>query len=672
MNAPLKSTKQNINNGGASSRRRFFTVPPKPRSSWRQRFGGKIEQLRSQISEKYKNEFAEIERDNKERIDRREIELFSHIAIRYCVFLAAVIIFFAILFVYAAPPRGIIKALEGKEYISIPDAELCFGEGCLNDPARIHKIKLPFLNISSLPDYQDHDLFYRIKPNFGAEQLKGGMDTLVIPRAWGDAIIYRSGTVIAARPNLRPIVFIENPDDEIVVHIRKPSGGKFGIRGISPPFVCDRQLARELEDELNGEPFQIQYSYVAQLSGLWLFLVTFLTFPYRPELFAFLALFGIETLRSSIWHLNDRGEVLFSPLVDTIICNSLLVAATLTTVFFVGLFFRCSIRKILRFFAKNSLKFAGTAFASYFLLSSICSRLNGESTLFIVLWLLAFLISTLLITPILLYLFTNGPRNRVFLGISVLGIIAYWAGRNVYDRLLPEWEIHTEYTNHLHFFFFMAIVLAIEIGRTEVRIKEAYSLLPRDVVRLINIRKESWKEGFVILLDVVGWSSMLRSLEASETPEFMRKVNEYLLSHFDDPGVSVVTGTGDGFYLTYEGELTDERFQMVTDACIKLARNRPSFHELGLPYPALRDKRIIVRSAIGYGQYYAGLAKTEHLKKDFLAGFIATLLARVIGNDKNPTGPKILVESPLDKYRGRRLIFTQETKGDKVEYWLLD
>lgn len=672
MSAPLKFREQKVKDRGEPSRPRFSTVEPGRRSPLRKTFDEKIGQLRSSVNEKYKKEFEEIERDTKERADRREIELFSHILIRYCVFLAAAIIFVAILFFYAAPPRGIIKALEGKEYISIPQAELCFGKGCLDDPSRIHKVELPFLNIASLPDFQDHDLFYRIKPNLSAEQIQNGMDTLVLPRVWGDAIVSRSGSVIAAGPNVRPIVFISGSTDDIVVHVKRPSGGKFGIRGISAPFVTDRELARELEDELNGESFQIRYSFVAQLSGLWLFLVTFLTFPYRPELFAFLALFGIETLRSSIFHLNYRGEAVFSPIVDGILSNAFIATATLTSVFFIGLFFRCSISKIVNYLTKNSMKIVGSATAGYILLSAITPTLSGENTLFIVLWFLATTISILLIKPILLYLFVNGLKSRLLLGISVLGIIGYWSGRNIYDRFLLESAITTEYTNHLHFFFFMAVVLAIEIGRTEVKIKEAYSLLPRDVVRLINSKRESWKEGFVVLLDVVGWSSKLHRLDASETPEFMRKVNEYLLSHFDDPGVSVVTGTGDGFYLTYEGDLTEDRFQLVTDACIKLAQNRPTFLELGVTSSAIKHERIIVRSAVGYGLYYAGLAKTAHLKKDFLAGFIATLLARVIGNDQNPKGPRILLGSALDKFRGRRLTFTQETKGEKVEYWTLN
>ena len=66
--------------------------------------------------------------------------------------------------------------------------------------------------------------------------------------------------------------------------------------------------------------------------------------------------------------------------------------------------------------------------------------------------------------------------------------VGYWIGKNINDyySVIDRHEILSTYQNHLHFFFVVAIILAIEIGRTEIKIKEAFSFLPKEVVRLIG------------------------------------------------------------------------------------------------------------------------------------------------------------------------------------------
>lgn len=626
--------------------------------------------LREKLSSRYRSSFDLIENETKVRMARNETALFSHPFIRAPVFIAALVVFLSIL-KYTELPRHMGKILElEKNVILSPQVELCFGIDCLKKADKIHHVKLPFFDIRKFPDFQEKDLFYRIRVSIPSEKKDKRIDTLVVPLVWGDSTVYRSGVMVASGPNIWPIVPILSPTDDIVIHVESPSGSKYGIRGTFPPFLSDKKFARDIESELLREPFKSQYAFVAQLSGFCLLLIMYLSFPYRPELFAFLVLFGLETLRGWLYFNTRAGVVLLSPLIDKIIDSLLLITATFTVVFFIGMFFRRSVSEVWSFLSHRIGWILGTMIVVYIFAVSTFSSLSSDNALFIAAWLTVTFISGFLVKDTIIYLFCQRLNIRLALGFCALLGVGYWAAVNIYDHFLLNTAITSTHTNHLHFFYIMSVVLGIEIGRTEVKTKEAFSLLPKEVVRLIHDKKESWREGVVVLVDVVGWSSKLNHLDETETPDFMRKINEYLLAAFDEPNVSVSTGTGDGFYLTIEGEPSEEQFDKLLSGCKNLAQLRPRFEELGIDFKKIKQERLIVRSMIGYGRYYAGMAKIKNLKKDFLAGFIATQLARGIGDDSDPKGPRIICGSRLDKHQGGRPTLSQVTKGETIRYWL--
>lgn len=633
-----------------------------------------LEHLQNRIGTRYKTQFEEIDQESKLRMSKNELALFSHPLLQFSVFLGALVVFLSLLS-FTAPPQPLVDTLVGENIIYIKEVELCFSQGCLSDPSKIHKVTLPhYVEPSNFSDFQDHDLFYRIRPNLTRGDLASGLDTLLIPILWGNASVYRSGVLLASGPNFWPLIPILDSSDEIVIHISSPSGQKFGIRGTFAPFVSKNELARKLEVGLQGELFKLRYAFVAQLAGMCLLLIMFITFPYRPELFAFLVLFGIETLRSWLVILFENGSELLSPKGDQILYGFLCAMGAFAVIFFVGLFFRRSFLAMIKDIGDRLGIVSFSLIIGYFGLTSLFP-IRGQNALFIVVWLDALWLSWLISKNSLLYLFHRKLSLRFLLGTSSLCAIGYWSLNNVYDHFVTLFNLHritSPYQNHLHFFFVMAMILGIEIGRTEIKIKEAFSFLPKEVVRLIHDHKEEWREGFVILVDVVGWTSKLNRLDGSETPIYMRKINEHLLSTFDEPNASVISGTGDGYYFTFEEAPSAARFQKLTQACVRLAQDRPTFDDLGVNHESVRNEKLIVRSAIGYGRYYTGFAKTKYLKRDFIAGFLITLLARVIGNDTNPTGPRVLAGLELDSFKSTKPTFIQETKGASTEYWIVD
>ncbi|MDR3606509.1 MAG: hypothetical protein P4M08_03910 [Oligoflexia bacterium] len=632
-----------------------------------QRLEQYLSKWRPAIERRFARQFAQIEEETKERSASNEVALFAHPMIRFCVFISSIAVFITILH-YTAPPVPIKQALADHNVVFVPDANLCFGYGCLDDPKRNHKVQLPFFDLKIFRDYQDHDLYYQFNPKLSDENKRKGLDTLLIPILWGDGEVFVDNKLISDGPNYWPLVPISG-GETIRVHFRSPSGEKFGIRGLMPPFITDRFFARSFEKDVNGQPFQFQYSFVAQLAGFCLLLIMFLTFPYRPELFSFLVLFALETIRAYLFLVRDRGETIFSPKLDEITYNALLICAAVALVFFIGTFFRRTLRSICRFFLKNLVTLTVGLTVGYFTLTSYSPSLPGEDALFISVWVAATISSILLVRDTILFLSKPGSKLRLTIGLSALAGALYWAALNIRDHLTLTSAITTEYNNHLHFFFFMSTVLGIEVGRTEIKIREAFSLLPKEVVRFIHDPRECWREGFVVLVDVVGWSKVLRTLPESETPSYMRGVNEYLLSVLDEPKASVVTGTGDGFFMTFEGDPSEERFNKLIRACSLLAQRRPTLESIGVGIENIRNERIIVRSAIGYGRYYIGFVQTKNLKKEFLAGFLATALARAIGNEKNPSSVRVLSGSILDRYRNNEQVETQVTKDEKIEYW---
>lgn len=631
-----------------------------------------MNRLRGYLEVRYKEEFRRIEVESEMRKAGGELAMFSHPILRFGVFLGALAAFFTILS-FTAPPRGIVKALEGKTYVSIKNVELCFGQNCLSDPTKIHHVTLPFFNISEFKDFQPRDLYYRMKPRLSDAQIAGRFNTILFPIPWGNTDIYRSGTLLSGGVNFQPVASIVGSDDDFVLHVKTPSGGKFGLRGIFQPIVGDSSLIREIERELNGEPFKLKYALVAQLSGICLLLIMFLTFPYRPELFAFLVMFGFETLRSSLIISEASGTSILPKEFDLIVQGILMFAGAIASLFFIGLFCRRSIRFILNLLSRKLLFFAAALFVGYFVLTTSFDDLSSRDALYTVTWSCVLWFAILLTKDCLLFLFQKQLNIRFFLTMLGMASLAYWVVKNNLDHIYSKQSIESNYQNHLHFFYSMSAILAVEIGRTEIKIKEAFSFLPREVVRLIHDKKETWREGFIVLVDVVGWTSKLQKIDVEEIPEFCRVIDQYLLSFFEnEPHASVVAGTGDGFYFTFEGPPRRETIDRLIKACQDLAQNQPRFRAIAPQFSQLTTETLIVRSAIAYGRYYTSVVQSPKgiLKRDHCIAFELPLLQRVIGNDRYPKGPRVLSHKITDQFRNDRPLEIQTTKNDSVAYWL--
>ncbi|MGE4131105.1 MAG: hypothetical protein AB7F86_05670 [Bdellovibrionales bacterium] len=624
------------------------------------------DRLRQWLTTRYQTKFKSIEEESKRRIAGNELAMFSHPAIRFGVFLAAMLAFLSILH-FSRPPELLTKQLAGKNLEYRPNVELCFGQNCLADSKQIHKLSLPFFDLKSLAGFQEHDLFYRITVDRKPSEL-ANQDTLFLPLVWGDAQIYRDGILLSSGPNLQPLIPLPTSHHEITVHVLNPSGRKFGIRGTFAPFLTDRQLAREVEKTLQNEPFQSRSAFIAQLSGMCLLLIMFLTFPYRPELFAFLVFFAIETLKAQLVLVYNMGSSVVSPQTDAVLEGVLVVAGALASVFFLSLFFRRSYYTVVHYLATNLIRIFATIGAGVMALVYL-GPLTFKDAFFTTAWLCALGMSVDLTRHSLAYLYTHRLFIRLGVSSSALAALTYWVAANVRDVWVYETAITSVGYNHLHFFFVMACILAFEIGRTEIKIKEAFALLPREVVRLIHDRRTQWREGYVVLVDVVDWSAQLALLDEADTPEFIQKVNEYLLSYFDESASSVASGTGDGFYFTLEAPASEFGLSRLVKICEALATRRPTYSELGIQLAAVKDAQIRVRSAIAYGRYFTGVAEVKFLKRDYTAGFLMTALARVIGNDSDPSGPRILAGSALDQFNHKNMNLVQKTKGITVTYW---
>ncbi len=608
-----------------------------------------IQKFQKWLGTRYQKDFEEIDRANEERVNKNEIAIFSQRWVRVLFFGITLGSFLAIL-KWSEPPYSLKPFLEERKVIYQPQAILCFGKNCLQNFERHHRVQLPFLDLNQLPDYQERDLFYRIEVDLTDEQLKAGYDTFFYYNVLGDAEFYRDGKLVQHGIDMKPIIPLFKNHHTIEIKVNSPSGNRFGMRGISAPFLTDRVTARDMERRLNGEKHQLQTAFVAQLAALCLLLVMYVTFPYRPELFAFLILFLLEILRLN-FYLN-QARIFFTRNVDLMISHTLFFFACFALLFFVATFFRYSLDRLKSWILHYSLRVVVIVAITDVAITSLFPTVDTSKAFFISLLGVFWVISMMISVYPLIFLYQTNKKTRCTLGALMLIGITYWVWMNILDYSTLQIKLVYHQTYDLHFFFWMASVLGIEIGRTEIRVKQALSLLPREIGAVIQKSEMKWRNGFMILLDVVGWSKMLTQLEEDETPLFMQKINEYLLSHFDHPGVSICKGTGDGFYLTFEAAPTQELLQKWQDACQKLASTRPSPEAIGFSHPALADERIVVRSAIGYGSYYFGFAQTKHLKKEFVASRVIYQLTQIMGNHSDPKGavilPGVLNSNPSD------------------------
>ena len=572
------------------------------------------------------------------------------------------------------PPREAIKTLEQQKVMYLENTEICFGIDCLENSEKIHKIKLPFFNFELFSDYRNNDLFYRFQVKSINDNHSDEFSTLIIPPVLGDSLMYWDGELNHTGNKFFSTFAIKKNLHELVIHVRVPSDGKFGIRSIYPPFISSREFGKTFIKELEGEKFQAQYSIVAQLAGFCLLLVLYLAFPYRPEVFSFLLLFLVQTIQSNLRISRYMGYIDINPILYDVFYNSMYVLAFVALFFFIAQFFRYPMSKIREWTEQHAWKVAIISGALYFALTYSYPTLSAANAFFIALWLLALPLSLLMAHKPLLYLIHKKAYLRSALGMLALAGVGYWVWANVTDHFVLYTKITPTYNNHLHFFFIMAVVLGIEIGRTEIRMKQAFSLLPTEVVQTLQQSgpvqsATQWREGYVMLLRVANWDKLIAKLSDRQLPKFIQKVNEYVLSHFDEPSVSVGQGTEDGFYLTCQGPPEEWRLKEWIRACEKIALIRPPLKDLGVSFSEVRDEKIIVRSAIGYGRYYFGFAQAANLRKDLMAGFQGTHLARVIGDHPDPGGPRILCGNALDTYRGQHKVAEQVTKGTTWKYW---
>lgn len=627
---------------------------------------------KSSISGFFRNSFELLDRDADERRRNNEVNKYNRPAVIGVIACALLAVLYGAKESLTPPPSIVPELLENPStYFLVSEGTVSFSETGIK-----HPIRLPERGLNKIHGFDPKNIWYEFRMEIPAERFVPNRTGLMIPKIWGRSEVYVNGHKSDFGKDIWPILALKDPRNTVRVHVAAENEFKFGIRATYPLVVADIDRLRVLAARVEAQFLLPLRVLVAQLVVGALFIALFLVLPAKPELLTFVAFTLTNVLYGYFQFARDKNEiVLFGSWFGqewAVLCLDSLRSYLL---FRFGLeFFRLT-RNRIRQISKTAL-ITGLAFVpSLWFFFSRVSPNSDPWTLVHVLQQAFFFVCTMIVSVwVCGYLFFHlRHHSRAALGLIVFAGLAYTFGSNIRDFWLVQEKITGEFRNHLLTYFVMAGIIAIEYARTEREKHQLARNLPREqrekFYRKVGNLKPS-HEGFVLLVDGVGFSSLQERVALEEQGSASDRLNSFLLSRAGTiEGASVLNGTGDGFYFAWEAPYSEDRFLEIARMASRLSSEKLSF-DLGSEAWELR-----FRCALGYGTYFVGVSESAGLARDFSAGKLLTDLARVIGSASGSMGIRILAEGELGAKLVESLVPIQSLEGKhgaRFKYGQLD
>ena len=619
-------------------------------------------------------EGSNFEVESRLRAQDRDLERLRPASLRILILLCALI---ALCFAFnLASPKKELKILLTKvRHVFIDSGQICSHQ----DSATTCKVvSFPpgehgWLNVTTkLPI----EYFFTIK--LTKMQTDMELTDLLIPTIWGESSVFRNGILIFHGRDILDALTLLPGINKIRIVVTASSGQKLGIRGLFPPTILTTKEALRFRDHIIQEPLTWRLTIALQLMVVAILALFWVWSKNQPELLFFLILALIEILKNTLnIFYKSEGLTLFSPAIDAGIEESLRSISVFLAVPFALAVCRVPLRYMTDMPRKYGLQYLGIVVATTIALTSTAAKLPlstarslgfvAASTFFII-W---------LTWPRLRYLVASKLYSRFILSSAILAAVMVWYYRFAADLLHLYSKITTEYNNQLLFFVVMAGFLAFQFGKTEARFSTVKSLLARESVRKVENAPMQVEErrGFVVLVDIVGWTRKRRRIKSEETRNlYSQKTLEALFGAFDLAEFSVPQQHGDSVFFTCTSAPTRERFYDIVARCKALCLNRPTLAELGIATPEVANERFIARGTVFYGAYDIVIAESGFHKKEAFMGDAPESCARIIGNDPDPRRIRIVAGGELDAFRPADApILVAEGKGVSDEppwkYW---
>jgi hypothetical protein len=606
------------------------------------------------------------------RIRDQDLEKLRPAPLRIFIALAATITLVGA-FRLAAPPIHPITRIEKFNHLYISTGQMCWDTG---QSLTCKEVRFP-PGDADRPNAQTRlPVEYRLDVMNDSKAENLGLSSLLIPMIWGQSTVYRNDILMFRGPNTFDFVPLLPGLNRILIKVTSPSEQKVGIRGIYPPTLLSAESATDFRDALLRDStiydlaLGLQLMIVAVLAMFWVWSKS------QPELLFFLIVAIIEVLKNSLWIVMNAGQTFMAATTDQKIYESLGSLSILLTVPFALAVCRVPLRQMTDMPRKYGLQYLGIVIATAVALMSLLNAMPISSARTIGFIAASAVFVLWISVPRLSYMLFKQLYSRFFLtALTMTGVIV-WYSRLVLDLSHLYTHITTEYNDQLFFFVVMAGLLAYQFGKTESRFSQVKKLASREAIHKVERQHiKGSRIGFIILVDIVGWTAMRRSIPTDEgRNEFSEITLRTLFEAFDSADFSVPHQGGDSVFFTRESGLSKEVYEDALRRCKTLCLRRPTMKELGVTAPEVADKIFIARSAIYYGPYDIVIAKSKHHHKETFTGDAPETCTRIIGNEPDPKTVRIVADTALDAFRPDGVqIAVAAGKGNKDEpdwrYW---
>lgn len=547
-----------------------------------------------------------------------------------------IVIFSAVtLWTLMLPPRSINEIIDSNptSYYKFREGAYFFSASTRPEeiPARLErKISLPDRSISSSPNFDPKNIWYRFKIVVPDQIFKNGNSGVLVPKVWGKSKIFINDTLRDFGTNVWPVLALEKQVN--IVSIKVDAEGfekKQPIRATYPLIVSDIDKLRELTKIVDAQAETRPRAFIAYGLSLLIFGMLFLAYPRKPELFAFIVFLTTAFINSVLTEIIDEKNMLLSGshFLQSSILTAFNFSTELALLIFSLLFLRAHPKSVTNALKIASLIFIFLALPSTTFLQKIITKFDFTQARHLAVSIAFLAIQLWFVVPRLVFLISKKqiPLQRKVGGSIVFAFIISFYALNILDHFFYLTRVTTLYSNGLILNLALAIAVAFEISRAETNQNLLGSMLPKEVREGLHLAKKSInKKGFIILFDAIGYAAHREKLDDAELrSDYLENLAGKMLSpasQLDLSEFSILSCTGDGLYCSIRGEPTEANFNSAVSLVKSIVFEN-------------QENEICFRAAIGYGSYGVKIIEYGNLRKEFVAGNILNDLARIIGND---------------------------------------
>jgi hypothetical protein len=625
--------------------------------------------LRNKIEEKLQSELEGVRKNSLKRAEREEQRKYSGWKFRAFAALLLIILSYAAYLMFDPGAKiysmGQLKAAGLETYALVTHGKLLRTKG--SPPFdQVDEVQDYAFNIETerWPKYfevlstgkETQEFWYSFEVDLSENKLSELVQQeeigILFPKVFGHVTVFRDGEKFDFRRDFWPLAGLSKKISHFDIHVQRNLDDPRtpGIVGFYPILVGKfsdlEKITRYIGAEMNRRPIAL----VMQIVALLIVSALASSGPYMAELWPLIVFFLVNIVDCGFALFKEQGTLPFSMSQNQYFFIKVLMTNAQGLVF---LWFNCE------FFRQNSeeikrkLSFAYKAWCCVqvigaFLIFRTFQGISEPWVVFIVLNYAFFLIATLATCWRDFYFVCTLPnsRERAALSIVLLCSIGYFYVSGIYNYLHLSGKTTSEFAIQFSNYIVMAVITAIELGRSNRQRDEQRKNLPKEVTGIFqetfDVVNYQVHRGFVLLCDGVGYSvkiGKLKSMGPELRAHFQCAVLHVLLKCFYHPSTSNHSMTGDGFYFGIPWDWNVDNLRNILLKCQSAIDLKLQLKSLGIS--EFDSESMTFRCNLAYGEYSNSQVIVNNLGAVVASSDLHTYLARTAGSKGDPVALRV-------------------------------